>query len=49
MKLKVECIWCKTKTEFNKFAKLTKAKEDYDKIKNQIISVKKISPNKFIS
>ena len=43
MKLKVECIWCKTKTEFNKFAKETKQQEDYDKVKNQIISYNDIS------
>jgi hypothetical protein len=43
MKLKVECIWCKTKTEFNRFAKFTKSQEDYDKSKTQIISYNDIS------
>ena len=38
MNLKVECIWCKTKTDFNRFARETKKAEDYDKFKNQIIS-----------
>lgn len=43
MKLKVECIWCKTKTEFNKLAREIKKKEDYDKTKNQIISYNDVS------
>ena len=28
MNLKVECIWCKTKTDFNRFARETKKSED---------------------
>ena len=43
MNLKVECIWCKTKTDFNRFARETKKAEDYDKFKNQIISYNEIS------
>ena len=42
MNLKVECIWCKTKTDFNRFARETKKSEDYDKFKNQIISYNEI-------
>jgi len=42
MNLKVECIWCKTKTDFNRFARKTKKSEDYDKFKNQIISYNEI-------
>ena len=42
MNLKVECIWCKTKTDFNRFARETKKAEDYDKFKNQIISYNEI-------
>ena len=42
MKLKVECIWCKTKTDFNRFARETKKADDYDKFKNQIISYNEI-------
>lgn len=38
MKLKVECIWCKTKTEFNKLARDIKKEDSYDKTKYQIIS-----------
>ena len=43
MKLKVKCIWCNTKSEFNKFARETKKVEGYDKLKNQIISYNDIS------
>lgn len=43
MNLKVQCIWCKTKTDFNRFARETKRAEDYDKFKNQIISYNEIS------
>ena len=42
MNLKVECIWCKPKTDFNRFARETKKAEDYDKFKNQIISYNEI-------
>lgn len=42
MNLKVECIWCKTKTDFNRFARETKKSDDYDKFKNQIISYNEI-------
>jgi len=42
MNLKVECIWCKTKTDFNRFARETKKSEEYDKFKNQIISYNEI-------
>jgi hypothetical protein len=42
MNLKVECIWCKTKTDFNRFARETKKSNDYDKFKNQIISYNEI-------
>lgn len=42
MNLKVQCIWCKTKTDFNRFARNTKKSEDYDKSKNQIISYNEI-------
>lgn len=42
MNLKVQCVWCKTKTDFNRFARNTKKSEDYDKSKNQIISYNEI-------
>lgn len=43
MKLKVDCIWCKTKTEFNKLAREIKKDESYDKTKTQIISYNDVS------
>ena len=43
MKLKVDCIWCKTKTEFNKLAREIKKEEDYNKLKYQIISYNDVS------
>jgi len=43
MKLKVDCIWCKTKTEFNKLAREIKKEDSYDKTKTQIISYNDVS------
>tara|TARA_A100001037_G_scaffold290408_1_gene303237 strand:+ start:19416 stop:19862 length:447 start_codon:yes stop_codon:yes gene_type:complete len=43
MKLKVECIWCNTKKEFNKFTRENKKLKGFDKLKNQIISYNDIS------
>ena len=43
MKLKVDCIWCKTKTEFNKLARDIKKEDGYDKTKTQIISYNDVS------
>ena len=43
MKLKVECIWCKNKTQFNKLAREIRKQEGFDKVKNQIISYNEVS------
>jgi len=42
MKLKVDCIWCKNKTQFNKLAKEIRKQEDFDKTKTQIISYNEV-------
>lgn len=42
MKLKVDCIWCKNKTQFNKLAKEIRKQDDFDKTKTQIISYNEV-------